>query len=112
MMNNNVPKVVRDGQVAVIYSPSYGAGWSTWAPDELAPRLVFAPEVVKWIEDGKTGDIEDLIKSMNLGVEYVAAVGLHDAIIKWVPVGTAFQIGEYDGSESFEPYHVENFFCA
>ena len=23
-------KVIRDGKVAVLYSPGYGAGWSTW----------------------------------------------------------------------------------
>ena len=27
-------KYIRDGQVAVIYSPGYGAGWSTWNEHE------------------------------------------------------------------------------
>lgn len=26
-------KVIRDGMVAVIYSPGYGAGWSSWNRD-------------------------------------------------------------------------------
>ena len=26
-------KVIRDGKVAVIISPGFGAGWSTWADD-------------------------------------------------------------------------------
>src|SRR6478609_2455061 len=33
-------KVIRDGMVAVIVSPGFGAGWSTWADD--AESAVFA----------------------------------------------------------------------
>ena len=28
-------RVVKDGKVAVCYSPGYGAGWSSYADDEL-----------------------------------------------------------------------------
>ena len=27
--NYNMEKVIRDGKVAVLYSPGYGAGWTT-----------------------------------------------------------------------------------
>jgi len=27
-------KYIRDGKVAVLYSPGFGAGWSTWNDDE------------------------------------------------------------------------------
>ena len=27
----NMQKVIRDGKVAVLYSPGYGAGWYTWS---------------------------------------------------------------------------------
>ena len=29
-MKLHIEKVVRDGKVAVLVSPGYGAGWSTW----------------------------------------------------------------------------------
>ena len=28
-----VEKLERDGKVAILYSPGYGAGWSTWNDD-------------------------------------------------------------------------------
>ena len=42
-------KVIRDGKVAVLISPGYGAGWSTWSSDyrDLLPfdrRFVEAAE--------------------------------------------------------------------
>ena len=42
-------RVVRDGRVAVLVSPGFGAGWSTWADRELRERLLFDPEVVAWV---------------------------------------------------------------
>jgi len=84
-------KVVRDGMVAVVYSPGFGAGWSTWSEPELA----FDPVVVAWIEDGKPSPVpyEDDPDGPYTG-------GLEKAIIEWIPEGTQFRIDEYDGSES------------
>ena len=88
-----IPKVTRDGKVAVIVSPGFGAGWSTWANN--AERAAFSPEVVEWIEGGKVGT-PDL--PPDLADEYDG--GLPEAEIEWLDVGTAFYIREYDGSES------------
>lgn len=90
---SSIPKVVRDGMVAVIVSPGCGAGWSTWADD--ASVAVFAPDVVAWIEAGKPDVDED-----GAFAHYGYLGGLDDAVIEWVPVGTHFCIDEYDGSES------------
>lgn len=87
-----VPKVERDGMVAVIVSPGFGAGWSTWATD-LGEAAVFAPDVVEWIEGGKVGD-------RDFAERYGYAGGLMDTYIEWVPKGSRFIIDEYDGSES------------
>lgn len=39
-------KVINNGEVAVLYSPGYGAGWYTWgAPLEL----VFHPKIVEMV---------------------------------------------------------------
>jgi len=86
-------KVIRDGKVAVIYSPHYGAGWYSW---HLIPELLFDPAVVAMIETDRYGDIE----------AYCAehwpdnVVGdPEDLTIAWVEEGREFQIEEYDGSE-------------
>lgn len=90
-MNEQVEKVVRDGKVAVIVSPGFGAGWSTWADD--AEAAVFAPDVVAWIESGKRG-------STIAFERYGYTGGLDDAEIEWLPVGTRFIVDEYDGAEA------------
>ena len=48
-------KVVRDGKMAVLVSPGFGAGWSTWADNK--EDAVFAPEVVAWVKAGKPRDV-------------------------------------------------------
>ena len=32
-------KLIRDGMVAVLYSPDYGSGWYTWNQDD--PEILF-----------------------------------------------------------------------
>ena len=83
-------KVIRDGNVAVLYSPGYGAGWSTWGD----PESVFDPDTVNWVEHGKIGDCPYKSK------DYHCMLGADDLVIEWLPVGTIFEIIEYDGYES------------
>lgn len=91
-------RVVRDGKVAVLYSPGFGAGWSTWADKEIRERLLFDPEVVAWVEGGKSGPLPDI--ESKYGDEYVYDGGASELRIRWVPLGARFRIHEYDGSES------------
>ena len=91
-------RVVRDGKVAVLYSPGFGAGWSTWADKEIRERLLFDPEVVAWVEDGKSGPLPDI--ESKYGDGYVYDGGASELMIRWVPLGVRFRIHEYDGSES------------
>lgn len=51
-------KVIRDGKVAVLYSPGYGAGWTTWTYDsKLHEVMLFHPLIVEKVESGKECDI-------------------------------------------------------
>ena len=34
-------KLIKNGKVAVLYSPGFGAGWFTWNP--TMPELIFEP---------------------------------------------------------------------
>ena len=92
-------RVVRNGRVAVLYSPGFGAGWSTWGDSSLRERLLFDPEVVAWVEGGKKGPLPDL-ESKYGGDEYFYDGGASDLEIRWVPLGVRFRVHEYDGSES------------
>jgi hypothetical protein len=92
-------KVIRDGKVAVLYSPGYGAGWYSW--NEI-PELIFHPKLVEMVEAGQQANItKDWIKkNTEIDGESVYCGGTMDLEIAWVPVGTKFKISEYDGSES------------
>lgn len=92
-------RVIRDGKVAVIYSPGYGAGWYTWNYERCGKEIIFDPELVALIEKGDFYELEKFAEE-----KYPEAYtgGLHGAAIKWLPVGTMFTIREYDGYESIE----------
>jgi hypothetical protein len=96
-------KVIRDGKVAVLVSPGYGAGWSTWSysVEEDDPGfMMFDPTLVDMVERGASAEeIEAYVKSKHPDT-YCG--GADDLTIQWLPVGTAFRIHEYDGSESVE----------
>lgn len=89
-------KVVRDGKVAVLYSPGHGAGWYTW---DVPIEGLFHPELVEAVErKASSTEIKEIAKRLfGDGEYYGGARGLE---VEWVTVGTQFRIEEYDGSES------------
>lgn len=91
-------KVIRDGKVAVLISPGYGAGWSTWVPEEHQAMMLFDRRFVEAREAGLF-DVEDLAKQI-FGDDYVCVLGWETVEIVWLPVGTSFAVEEYDGYES------------
>ena len=92
-----VDKLVKDGMVAVLYSPGYGAGWYTWA-GEKGEEMLFDPVLAQAILNGKSkSEIEELAES-RYPDEYCG--GAEDLQVAWLPEGTLFHIDEYDGSES------------
>jgi hypothetical protein len=92
-------KLIRNGLVAVIYSPGFGAGWSTWDHGNYGAELVFDPVLAAYVDEGKMAEAESYV-AMRFPEAYIG--GLEDLSILWVPVGTEFRIHEYDGSESIE----------
>lgn len=87
-------KVRRDGRVAVLVSPGWGAGWSTWAKEP--EDAVFAPDVVAWVEAGKPDD-DELMEQFKAAYGYTG--GLRDVEIEWLDEGVRFEIDEHDGNE-------------
>jgi len=92
-------KVIRDGNVAVLYSPDYGAGWYTWNTEH--PAILYDPVVVKWVEDGKPKDALARLEA-TLDEKYPRCYlgGMRDLQIQWVPIDTRFYVDEYDGNET------------
>lgn len=99
-------KVVENGQVAVLFSPSFGAGWYTWNSNE---ELLFDPilvELVK-VKNGLSEDAleyTDIISRIHKRAEQIEPNGYwgaaDDLSVTWLPEGSKFIVEEYDGSES------------
>lgn len=103
-------KLIQDGKVAVVYSPGFGAGWSTWAPSDAKEFMCTNAEIAAAV---LAGDIE-LAKKIAIeksGHDYVCT--LADALkIQWVKVGSQFDIREHDGYETVEVYGPSSFMIA
>ena len=92
-------KCIRDGKVAVLYSPGFGAGWSTWNDDKYREFLLHDEKLVDMVESNQHSKIKKYVKSVFPG-EYVCVLGADELRVDWVYPGTQFIIDDYDGSES------------
>jgi len=90
-------KVIRDGLVAVLYSPGFGAGWYTWNTSH--PEILFDPAVVELVEAERW---EELQAYVTLKYPDIYAGGMRELEVAWIPQDTQFRVNEYDGSESIE----------
>ena len=99
-------KLIVDDKVAVVYAPGWGAGWYSWHGIEA---LLFDPSLVYMVEEKEKSkspeeilnwiaNIEDYCKQ-NYGDDNYYG-GAEDLVVDWLPVGTEFQVSEYDGNES------------
>ena len=105
-------RLIRDGKVAIIYSPGFGAGWSTWNTEysEYGQDLIFDPGLADLISNGSSQDqIEAYVALKWTGV-YTG--GLEQAVVEWVAIGVEFKITEYDGSESLQFRNSEDWIIA
>ena len=92
----NMNKLEKDGKVAVIISPGFGAGWSTWN-SEFRDTLLFDAEIAQAVIDG------DKAKAMKLAMEKCPGLypgGAGGLMVEWIDKGSVFEVEEYDGSES------------
>ena len=87
-------KYIKDGKVAILVSPGYGAGWSTWEKAELS----YDRRIVKKFLEGASADEMSLYLN-SIGYDHVYMGGYRQLTVVWLPVGTKYIIEEYDGSE-------------
>jgi hypothetical protein len=101
-------KVERDGLVAVLVSPGFGAGWST-LNSEHRETLCMDAEIVQAVLDG---DIDKAIVIAKQKCGDFFEGGARDLTVEWVKKGAAFEIDEYDGSESLHVISDHNYLVA
>jgi len=92
------PKLFRDNKVAVLYSPGYGAGWSTWNDNK---DCIFDPDIALIVLGETQGDIKQLAQQ-KWGEKHFYDGGSDDLEVEWIQQGQCFDIEEYDGFESIQ----------
>jgi hypothetical protein len=100
-------KLIRDGMVAVLYSPDYGSGWYTWNQDY--PEIMFDPAIVKLVEENKWDELKTYI---TLKYPKLYTGGIVDLQVALIPEGAMFRVNEYDGAESIELKDDADWFVA
>jgi len=94
---NKMEKVIRNNYVAVLISHGFGAGWYSWNGNL---ELLFNPKLVEMVEQNRNNEIDEEWIKENIGIEDVYCGGVKGLQIHWIPVGTAFEVVDYDGAES------------
>lgn len=103
----------KDGQIAILVSGGFGAGWSTWNYQEVAydKRIVefwlskkddkqFMRNIDSLSDNATKKETKALFASW--GYPNVYFGGFADIDIEWVNKGQPFIIDEYDGSETLQ----------
>ena len=90
-------KLIKDGKVAVLISPGFGAGWSTW--NREYPEMLFDPGLADLV---LKGDQDQILTYVTVKWPNAYLGGLGDLTVAWVDQGQQIKVEEYDGSESIE----------
>lgn len=97
-------KVVKDGAVAVLYSASFGGGWSSWADEQEKTLLLFDPDIVHLVLQRESGLISarECEEQVDIIIQLKGYTCAQPALLHvcWVPVGSRFIVQEYDGQET------------
>jgi hypothetical protein len=95
-------KFIQHGTVAVLYSPGYGAGWSSWAHEPgIAEFLLFDRRIIEAAKAEATqAEVSEFLATIFGPDQYIYTGGWEKITTTWIPVGAKFCIAEYDGSES------------
>ena len=84
------------GQVAVLISTGYGAGWYTW---HYQPDLLWDAQVVDMVlAQAPAADIVAYCRRTYGDDHWYGGAG--DLVVEWVEPGRPFRIDEYDGAET------------
>ena len=90
---NGYKKYIRDGNLAVVISTGYGAGFSTWNYDHKV-EIATDSRIVERVLSKNFTNIKGFIESLGYDVYEAKNLG-----IAWVPVGSFWRVKEEDGNE-------------
>ena len=94
---SDIRKKIVNGEVAILISHGYGAGWYSWHGDE---QLLFEPEIVDLVQSGaKPEDILQYCEANYGNTNYYG--GIDGLRVHWIPQGMRFRVEEYDGAEHY-----------
>lgn len=95
----------KDGKTAVLVSPGFGAGFSTWNSPEMAVDFDL-------VEAFLSGDKTRFAYILNEKYEDAYDGGVKNLEVQWVDEGKKFRVEEYDGNESLEVFNEQVWFTA
>lgn len=95
-------KLVKDGKVAVLYSPGFGSGWSTNFRD--GAERIFDPILAGLVLAGAS---KEEIRAHAANKYSGHRGGLDTLRVEWILQGAKFRICEYDGSEYIEVEYAD-----
>jgi hypothetical protein len=123
--------VTSDGEVAILYSPSVGVGWSTSVRTDVSfenrEQLIKDSELIKLVF---TSNYKDNFSSIshepsNTFKKYIenllddwrkekmpSCLGTYNLKVEFIPEKTQFRINSCDGAESIEIYNPDKYFTA
>lgn len=88
----------KQGEVGILVTNSYGAGWYSWC-DKYGPEMVFDKGMVEAILN------DDYLTALEIAEKKypdACLTAVEDLIVEFLPPNTAFRIDEFDGNESIE----------
>lgn len=86
----------KDGELGVLISPGFGAGWSTWA--DCSDIALDKRVIDKFLENVSSEEMCDYLESIGYRRPYMGGYG--SLRLEFIPRGVRFKIHEYDGHES------------
>ena len=108
-MNKYIVENEKGAFTAVLISPDFGAGYSTWGyGDPMDGELI--QSLLAHINDFNPNEVDS-------GTEIDVSDYMEDKFdslfsVRFVPVGTRFRISEYDGAESIVYFREDDFYEA
>lgn len=97
---------------AVLISPDYGAGYSTWGyGDPMDGKLI--KELLENVDDFNPNEVDsetEIDVSDYMSSQFDSLFSLFS--VCFVPTGTLFRISEYDGAESIVYFNENDFYEA
>lgn len=91
-------KYVKNGKVAVLYSPGFSCGWSTECEGSMKEELdmIFNPDLAKMVDESSGLDWN---KIQDMALELFPNAHFDGLAVRWVEQGSKFIIHNDEGME-------------